>query len=154
MLTNDVLRSLRYILKTDDTTLVSIVALGGVTVERAEISAFMKQDDELGFVVCSHRVMASFLDGLIVHRRGRRENEAPAPLEKIVTNNVVLKKLRVAFELKDGDIVTMMADGGCPVGKAELSALFRQPTHPNFRPAGDQFLRNFLRALTTRVRGG
>jgi uncharacterized protein YehS (DUF1456 family) len=153
MLNNDVLRSLRYILKTDDTTLVSIVALGGATVTRAEVSSYMQQEDEPGYTVCPHRVMASFLDGLVVHRRGRKEDAPPAPLPKLVTNNVVLKKLRVAFELKDGDLVAMMAETGCPVSKSELSALFRNPTHTNFRAAGDQFVRNFLRALTTRIRG-
>ena len=153
MLNNDVLRSLRYILKTDDTTLVSIVELGGATVTRAELATYMQQEDEPGYVVCPHRVMAAFLDGLIVHRRGQKENAPRAPLEKIVTNNVVLKKLRVAFELKDSDLVAMMADTGCPVSKSELSALFRNPTHTNFRAAGDQFLRNFLRSLTTRIRG-
>jgi uncharacterized protein YehS (DUF1456 family) len=154
MLNNDALRSLRYILKTDDTTLVSIVALGGAAVTRAEVSSYMLQEDEPGYAVCPHRVMASFLDGLVIHRRGAQENAPRAPLEKIVTNNVVLKKLRVAFTLKDGDIVAMMADTGCPVSKSELSALFRNPSHKNFRAAGDQFLRNFLRSLTTRIRGG
>lgn len=153
MLNNDVLRSLRYILKTDDATVATIVGLGGGTITRDEISAFMRQEDEPGYTVCSHRLMACFLDGLIVHRRGRQEGAGPAPLEKIVTNNVVLKKLRVAFELKDGDVITMMADGGCPVSKSELSALCRVSTHANFRAAGDQFLRNFLRSLTTRIRG-
>lgn len=153
MLNNDVLRSLRYVLKTDDTTLVAIVELGGGKVTRAEVAAYMLKEDEPGYTVCPHRVMASFLDGLIVHRRGRQENVSPAPLERIITNNVVLKKLRVAFELKDSDLIAMMADTGCPVTKTELSALFRHPTHVNFRAAGDQFVRNFLRSLTARIRG-
>lgn len=153
MLSNDVLRSLRYILKTDDTSVAAIIAFGGGTITPGEVAAFMKEEGEPGYMVCSHRLMACFLDGLIVHRRGRQEGAAPAPLEKIVTNNVVLKKLRVAFELKDVDVIAMMADGGCPVSRSELSALCRVPTHTNFRAAGDQFLRNFLRSLTTRIRG-
>lgn len=153
MLNNDVLRSLRYILKTDDPTVAAIVGLGGGAITRTEVAAFMKEVDEPGYATCSHRLMACFLDGLIVHRRGRQEGAAPAPLEKIVTNNVVLKKLRVAFELKDSEVIAMMADGGCPVSRSELSALCRVPSHNNFRAAGDQFLRNFLRSLTTRMRG-
>ena len=152
MLNNDVLRSLRYILKTDDTALVSVVALGGATVTRPEISSYMLKEEEPGYTVCPHRVMAAFLDGLVTHRRGQKPDAPRLPPEKLVTNNVVLKKLRVAFELTDGDLVAMMADTGCPVSKSELSALFRKPTHTNFRAAGDQFLRNFLRALTTRIR--
>ena len=77
----------------------------------------------------------------------------PRPVEKRVTNNVVLKKLRVAFELKDVDMHQILAEAGFPISKPELSALFRQPGHKNFRLCGDQLLRNFLKGLTLRVRG-
>ena len=68
-------------------------------------------------------------------------------------NNVVLKKLRVAFELKDVDMHQVFEEAGFPVGKPELSALFRQPDHKHFRACGDQMLRHFLKGLTRRVRG-
>jgi len=47
----------------------------------------------------------------------------------------------------------ILADAGFPISKPELSALFRQPGHKNFRLCGDQLLRNFLKGLTLRVRG-
>jgi uncharacterized protein YehS (DUF1456 family) len=74
-------------------------------------------------------------------------------VESRITNNLVLKKLRVAFELKDGDMHQVFADAGFPVSKPELSALFRQPGHSNYRACGDQMLRNFLKGLTLRLRG-
>jgi uncharacterized protein YehS (DUF1456 family) len=98
-------------------------------------------------------VLAHFLDGLVVQRRGRDESQPARPVEKRVSNNVVLKKLRVAFELKDIDMHQILADAGFPISKPELSALFRQPDHKNFRLCGDQLLRNFLKGLTLRVRG-
>jgi uncharacterized protein YehS (DUF1456 family) len=64
----------------------------------------------------------------------------------------VLKKLRVAFELRDEDMHRAFADAGLPVSKPELSALFRQPDHRNYRACGDQMLRNFLKGLTLRLR--
>ena len=75
-------------------------------------------------------------------------------MEKRVNNNVVLKKLRVAFELKDVDMHQVFESAGFPVTKPELSALFRQPGHKNFRQCGDQLLRNFLKGLTLHVRKG
>jgi Uncharacterized protein conserved in bacteria len=90
----------------------------------------------------------------VVDRRGRDESRPPRPLEKHVTNNVVLKKLRVAFELKDVDMHQILAAAGFPISKPEMSALFRQSGHKNFRPCGDQLLRNFLKGLTLRLRGG
>jgi uncharacterized protein YehS (DUF1456 family) len=97
--------------------------------------------------------LAHFLDGLVFYRRGRDESLPPRPVEKRVTNNVVLKKLRVAFELKDVDMHQILESAGFPVSKPELSALFRQPDHKNFKLCGDQLLRNFLKGLTMRVRG-
>ena len=98
-------------------------------------------------------MLAHFLDGLVIHCRGRNESLPPRPVEKRVTNNVVLKKLRVAFELKDVDMHEVFEAAGFPVSKPELSALFRQPDHKNYRACGDQMLRNFLKGLTLRVRG-
>lgn len=155
MINNDVLRSIRYMLDLGDQKVVEITRLAdpGFAIDKDDVQAFLKRDDDPGHVACSDRVLAHFLDGLIVHYRGRTEG-APRPVEKRIDNNVVLKKLRVAFELKDVDLHQAFTDAGFPVSKPELSALFRQPGHKNFRPCGDQMLRNFLKGLTLRVRGG
>ncbi len=123
-------------------------------IEKADVQAFLKKDEEEGYAECSNRMLAHFLDGLIVHYRGRDESVPPRPVEKRITNNVVLKKLRVAFQLKDVDMHQAFEDAGFPISKPELTALFRQPGHKNFRLCGDQLLRNFLKGLTLRVRGG
>ncbi|WP_303266377.1 DUF1456 family protein, partial [Pseudomonas aeruginosa] len=75
------------------------------------------------------------------------------PLELPLSNNMILKKLRVAFELKEEDLHAILASVDFPVSKPELSALFRKPGHSNYRTCGDQLLRNFLKGLTLRVRG-
>lgn len=153
MIHNDVLRSVRFMLNVDDAKLAAIARLGGKDVTRQQVFAFLKRDDEPGYAVCDDEVMAHFLDGLIIHRRGKDDSKPLRPIELPVTNNTVLKKLRVAFELKDDDVISLMAGTGFQVSKSELSALFRKPDHPNFRPCGDQFLRNFLKGLTERIRG-
>ena len=153
MINNDVLRSVRYILNVGDESLAAIFRLGGATVSPAEVTAFLKHDSEPGYQLCGDRSMGSFLDGLIVHRRGPKESATPRAPETIISNNTVLKKLRVAFELKEEDLVDMMTAAGFVVSRPELSALFRNPSHPNYRACGDQFLRNFLKSLTTRIRG-
>ena len=155
MISNDVLRSLRYMLDLGDARVVEIVQLAdpAFAIDRDQVRAFLLKEDEPGYLACSNAVLARFLDGLIVHRRGRDERLPPRPVEKRVDNNVVLKKLRVAFELKDVDMHQVFEDAGFPVSRPELSALFRQPGQKNYRPCGDQMLRNFLKGLTLRVRG-
>ena len=154
MINNDVLRSIRYMLDLGDAQVLEIAQLAdpGLVLDRDSVHAFLKKEDAEGFAECPDRVLAHFLDGLVLHRRGRNENAPPRPVEKRITNNLVLKKLRVAFELKDEDMHEIFDAVGFPVTKPELSALFRQPAHRNFRPCGDQMLRNFLRGLALRVR--
>ena len=155
MINNDILRSVRYMLDLGDGKIVDIIKLSDAefSISKEDVQSFLKKEMDEGYVECSDRVLAHFLDGLVFHYRGKNESLPPRPLEKRITNNLVLKKLRVAFELKDADMHQAFVDAGFPVSKPELSALFRQPDHKNFRTCGDQLLRNFLKGLTLRLRG-
>ncbi|NBB08294.1 DUF1456 family protein [Pseudomonas sp. SLFW] len=153
MMNNDVLRSIRYMLDISDAKVVDIAKLGGIEVTKAQVIAFTKKDEEEGFEPCSDEIMAHFLDGLVFFKRGKDESRPPLPVELPMTNNIVLKKLRVAFELKEEDMHAILKASDFPVSKPELSALFRKAGHNNYRVCGDQLLRNFLRGLTLRVRG-
>lgn len=150
---NDVLRSLRYMLKVNDAKMAEIIALSGLEVNPVVLAGYINKEDEAGYVRCPERVMAHFLDGLVIHRRGKDDSRAPQPVELPVTNNTVLKKLRVAFELKEDDLHAILKSVNFAVSKPELSALFRKVGHDNYRPCQDQLLRNFLKGLTLRVRG-
>lgn len=70
-----------------------------------------------------------------------------------MTNNDILKKLRVALKLTDDDIVKIMSLVDFKVSKSELGALFRRDDHPKYMECGDQFLRNFLNGLIIYLRG-
>ncbi|MEI6749408.1 MAG: DUF1456 family protein [Bacteroidales bacterium] len=71
----------------------------------------------------------------------------------MLTNNDILKKLRVALNLKDDDIIQILKLAEFEIGKSELGALFRKEDHPNYKPCGDQLLRNFLNGLIIYKRG-
>ncbi|KAF1701210.1 YehS family protein [Pseudoxanthomonas kaohsiungensis] len=156
MINNDVLRSIRYMLDLGDAKVVEIVHLvdPAFPLDKADIPALLKKEDEAGAAPCGDALLARFLDGLIVYYRGRDDTQPPRPVEKRITNNLVLKKLRVAFQLKDVDMHEIFAQAGFPLGKPEMTALFRQPGHKHYRPCGDQILRNFLKGLTLRYRTG
>ena len=153
MIHNDVLRSVRYMLDISDNKVVEIIKLGGLEVSKDDVLTYLKKDEEEGFVRCPDNVMAHFLDGLVFFKRGKDESRPPVPVELPVTNNTILKKLRVAFELKEDDMHAILKAAEFPVSKPELSALFRKFGHTNYRTCGDQLLRNFLKGLTMRVRG-
>ena len=71
----------------------------------------------------------------------------------MLTNNDILKKLRVALELKDDDILQILKLVDYEVSKSELNAIFRKEDHTNYMPCGDQLLRNFLNGLIIYKRG-
>jgi uncharacterized protein YehS (DUF1456 family) len=153
MIQNDVLRSVRYMIDIGDAKVVELIKLGGGEATKEEVSAYLTKEEEEGFVHCPDTVLAHFLDGLVVLKRGKDDSRPVQPIEMPVTNNTVLKKLRVAFELKEDDMHAILKSVEFPVSKPELSALFRKVGHNNYRPCGDQLLRNFLKGLTLRVRG-
>lgn len=68
-------------------------------------------------------------------------------------NNEILKKLRIALELRDDDIIEILRLADFTISKSELTALFRKEDHPNYKNCGDQIMRNFLRGLIIYKRG-
>lgn len=146
---NDTLRRLRYNLNLNDNKLVEIFRLSNTPLDRAVIHNMLKKEGDEGFVNCSDAILSSFLDGLIVKRRGKREGSSPAPFnpEFALSNNDILKKLRIALELKEDDVLAIMKKTKADITRSELSALFRQKDNQNFKPCGDQFLRNFIAGL-------
>ncbi len=148
MTNNDVLRGIRYLLNVTDRKLIEILELSDYTATLPEMQAYLLRDDEPGYQPCGHELMAHFLNGLVTFKRGRDDRHPVQPIEIPVTNNVVLKKLRVAFQLKDTDLLKFIEKAGLKATKSELSAFFRARDHRNYRECGDQYLRAVLKGLT------
>jgi len=152
MMHNHVLRSVRYMLDMSEGQLIEILKTTGTPVSPEVMSRYLKKEDEEGYMEVPDEVMANFLNGLITFRRGK-DDRFPAPeVEKRLTNNIMLKKLRVAFELKTEDMISVLTAADFKVSEGELSAFFRKEGHKNYRPCGDQVMRYFLKGLTAKVR--
>jgi len=70
-----------------------------------------------------------------------------------MSNNDILKKLRVALQLRNTDIIHILNLVDFRITESELGAMFRKEDHENFKPCGDQILRNFLNGLIIHLRG-
>lgn len=150
MVSNDILRSVRYILKMNNNDLVRIFALGEVEVTAEQLAPWLRKEDEEGFVRCPDILLSRFLNGLIYEKRGRDESAPALVVERRINNNIMLKKLRIAFSLKTDDILAILTQQQFRIGMPEITAMMRAPEHKNFRECGDQFLRYFLRGLAVR----
>ena len=152
MINNDVLRSIRYMLSLNEQKMLHICELGGNPVKNSDMVSYLKREEEDGYAECSDEFMSHFLNGLIYFKRGKDESRPAPEVSQKMTNNIILKKLRVAFEMKDVDMYAVLEQAGFPITKTELSAFFRNENHRNYRECGDQVLRNFLKGLTMQVR--
>ena len=150
MVSNDILRSVRYILKMNNQDLLRIFALGDTVVTAEQLAPWLRKEDEEGFVRCPDIMLSCFLNGLIYEKRGRDESAPALAVERRVNNNIMLKKLRIAFSLKTDDILAILTEQKFRVSMPEITAMMRAPDHKNFRECGDQFLRYFLRGLAIR----
>lgn len=144
---------MRYIFDYNDEQMMSIFSSTGYKVTRAQISDWLKKDDDDSFKECNDSQLAIFLNGLINEKRGKREGKQPEP-EKKLTNNVILRKLKIAMNFKDEDMLEVMALADFGMSKHELSAFFRKVGHKHYRQCKDQILRNFLNGLQLKCRGG
>src|ERR1039457_379920 len=154
MTNNDILRRFRYALDISNATMVDIFSQSGHDIDQTSLIDLLKKEDEAGYQECTPALMTLFLDGLIIHKRGRRESATGQVVPAIdeLTNNAILKKMRIALDMKEDDMIAIMKLASVIISKSELSALFRNPGHKNYKNCGDQFLRNFLQGLTIRHR--
>lgn len=152
MLNNDVLRRLRFMLKLTEARVCEMLKTVDCDVSPQALEAFLAKEEDEHFKPLDDATMAAFLDALVIAKRGPNPDAPKRELELPVTNNQILKKLRIAFELKEQDLLDLMASVDFNISKSELSALFRREGQSNYRACGDQFLRQFLKALTLKMR--
>jgi len=146
MRNNDILRRLRYTFDLKDSQMMALFAAAGHPVEWAQVNNWLKKEDDPAYQECSDTHLAAFLNGFIIDRRGKKEGPQPEP-EKVLTNNVILMKLRIALNLKAEDVQELMSLADMPVSRHELSAFSRRPDHKHYRECKDQMLRNFLKGV-------
>jgi uncharacterized protein YehS (DUF1456 family) len=141
--------------------MVGIFKLAGHDILEFEILDIMKKEEEEGYAECTDRELELFLDGLIIAKRGRKESpdhnkaQEPEPLVKPevrMSNNLVLKKLRIALDFKEDDMLEVFRLSEFAITKPELSALFRKKGNKNYKVCGDQILKNFLQGITVKFR--
>lgn len=170
---NDILVRLRYALDLKDQEMVDIFKLGDLDVTKEavqkmlakiktpttnseETEAFADNEYELA---CDNQTLESFLNGLIVLKRGKQEPKPGAPKKQEFmikdqrsVNNVLFKKLKIALSLTSDDILDILDEAGVYLSNSELSAVLRKEGHRNYKECGDRYARNFLKGLTMRYR--
>ncbi|PSV44440.1 DUF1456 family protein [Photobacterium indicum] len=151
MTNNDILRRIRFTFDFNDSKMIEIFGSAELEVTREQVSNWLKKDDDSDFVKIRDIELATFLNGLINVKRGKKEGPQVEP-EKRLTNNMVFMKLRIALNLKAEDIIDILKLVEFDVSKHELSSFFRKPDNKHYRECKDQILRNFLQGIQLDIR--
>ncbi len=153
MTNNDILRRIRYIFDINDSKVIAIFSLAELHVTREQISDWLKKDDDTAYKSLNDTQLATFLNGLIIEKRGKKDGPQAVP-EKVLNNNIIFRKLKIALNLKNEDVLDLLALADLKISKHELSAFFRRADHKHYRVCKDQILRNFLKGVQLKFRPG
>jgi len=146
---NEILSRIRDAASLDDARMVAIFALGGEPLDEATTQAMLRDPGAPDVTNCGGDSLLRFLDGFILDQRGQppATDEAAAPRSERLTNNVVLRKLRIALQLKEDDVLRILASGGTALSKRQLGALGRKRDNKRYRVCTDEVLTSFLTGL-------
>jgi uncharacterized protein YehS (DUF1456 family) len=151
MTNNDILRRIRYTFDFSDSKMIGIFQQADLEVTREQVSDWLKKEDDEAYKECDDVTFATFLNGFINLRRGKKDGPQAEP-EKRLNNNIIFRKLKIALDLKAEDVLELLALADFSMSKHELSAFFRKPDHKHYRDCKAQILRNFLMGAQKKYR--
>jgi len=111
MTNNDIFKKLRVALMLRDEQIVEILELVDFRISKSELGAFFRDEKHPNYVECGDQVLRNFLNGLVIHLRGTKENpknpkevlakhksEIPAKAKESATGEP--KQAKTAFKKK------------------------------------------------------
>ena len=144
MKTNDILFKIQKALNLSQEEMLEAYKLADYNIDATHLDSLLKRRQDEGSKLCSYEELGVFLDGFVILKRGpspKKENN-----NEIVelTNNLILKKLRIALELKEAETEIIFSLGEAELSKQQLASLFRKEGHKNFKECSDELLMAFL----------
>jgi len=144
--TNDILYKIQKALNLSQEEMLEAYKLAEYKMDATHLDALLKRHQDEGSKLCSYEELGVFLDGFVILKRGpspKKQNNDAVEL----TNNLILKKLRIALELKEAETEIIFSLGEAELSKQQLASLFRKEGHKNFKECSDELLMAFLDGL-------
>lgn len=145
MKTNDIIYKIKKALSLSTEDVLEVYRLANYAMDAAHLDNLLKRHQDDGYEICSYEELGVFLDGLVTFKRGPSPKKNQNAVE--LSNNLILKKLRIALELKEAETEIIFGLGEAELSKQQLSSLFRKEGHRNFRECSDELLMAFLDGL-------
>ena len=144
---NDILFKIQKALSLENKTIIEAYALVEYEMSEERLLNILKKHQDKGYEDATYEELGLFLDGLIILKRGisSKVNDEDEAVE--LTNNLILKKIRVAMELKEVELIILFALAEVNITKRQIGSLFRKEGSKNFKVCSDELLMAFLDGL-------
>lgn len=146
MINNDILRRLSNVFDFNDEKIQAVFALNQCDITSEQLACIFKEKDDSDYQELTDVQLASFLNGLIVEKRGKQDGPDRLP-EQELSNNIIFNKIKIALALKADDVIAVLELAGLVLGKYELSAYFRNVNNKHYKRCTDDVLSSFLSGL-------
>ncbi len=144
---NDIFFKLKKALSLSYEDMIKAYALAEYKMTKERLESILKRRQDKGYTEASYEELGVFLDGLILLKRGVSDKVATDDEAVPLTNNLILKKVRVAMNLKEPELVILFALADVDLTKRQISYLFRREGTKNFKACSDELLMVFLEGL-------
>jgi len=150
MINNDILRRVGTIFNFTDEQVLKVFELGQCQITLEQLADFYKEKNDNAYKEISDVELASFLNGLIIEKRGKQDGPA-RQAEQQLTNNIIFNKIKIALALKADEVIAVLELAELSLGKYELSAFFRNVNNKHYRDCSDDVLSTFLKGLKIKL---
>lgn len=149
MRTNDIFRKLTQALGLNTAQIQTLFALADIDLSDKDVANLLKTDYQPGFTAMPEYILIIFLNNLIEQQRGKKADAEVEVIEKHakISNNDVLKKLRVAFVLHEQDLRDALKLVTIELTKSDLAALFRKAGHEHYKACDDELVLDFIEGI-------
>ncbi len=146
MINNDILRRISTTFDHSEEEILAVFELGQCSMTAEKLTHFFTEKDAADYKELLDVELASFLNGLIIDKRGPKDGPQHQA-EQVLTNNLIFNKIKIALALKADEVIAVLELADLSLGKYELSAFFRNVNHKHYRECSDEVLSTFLKGL-------
>ncbi len=151
MKTNDILYKIQKALNLSQEEMLEAYKFAEYPMNATHLDSLLKRRQDDSSKLCSYEELGVFLDGFVILKRGpspkKPDNGKQNDDAVALTNNLILKKLRIALELKEAETEIIFSLAEVELSKQQLASLFRKEGHKNFKECSDELLMAFLDGL-------
>jgi uncharacterized protein YehS (DUF1456 family) len=145
MTNNYVLKLIQRAIDISEVDILKIYKSMDKKITKEDVEDILREEQDEKFILLSDDGFLLFLDGLIEWRRGKSKTKSKKVIKTYLNNNVILKKLRIAFDLKDEQMIKLFSLVEQEITSSELTPYFRKEGHVNFKRCSDSTLKKFIK---------